>query len=97
MFYDKMCRMVFGVVSFLFFTFIASNISAFRNVFFLFGGYLFIYFTIFFLSSACLLRIFFHFINLTIKRFIGSLLNISWKISMMWFMLTRLYLMLASL
>ncbi|EAA5986074.1 hypothetical protein DQE21_10050 [Salmonella enterica subsp. enterica serovar Alachua] len=47
MFYDKMCRMVFGVVSFLFFTFIASNISAFRNVFFLFGGYLFIYFTIF--------------------------------------------------
>ncbi|EAM1088831.1 hypothetical protein EP554_15040 [Salmonella enterica] len=96
MFYDKMCRMVFGVVSFLFFTFIASNISAFRNVFFLFGGYLFIYFTIFSFIGLFAENIFsFHqFHN---KRFIGSLLNISWKISMMWFMLTRLYLMLASL
>ncbi|ECG1195147.1 hypothetical protein DQ961_23295 [Salmonella bongori] len=47
MFSDKMRKMVFGVLSFLFFTFIASKTSAFRNVFFLLGGYLFIYFTIF--------------------------------------------------
>lgn len=47
MFSDKMRKIIFGVVAFLCFTFIASNISVFRNVFFLFGGYLFIYFTIF--------------------------------------------------
>ncbi|EAO1327101.1 hypothetical protein KLQ09_004398 [Salmonella enterica] len=44
---EKLRRIVFGVICFIFFSFISFEIPALKNVFLLLGGYLFIYFAIF--------------------------------------------------
>ncbi|HGW3732455.1 hypothetical protein [Citrobacter freundii] len=47
MLFEKLRKILFGVICFLFFSFFSFKIPALKNVFLLLGGYLFIYFSIF--------------------------------------------------
>ena len=47
MFFDKLCKMIFGPICFLFFVLLGGYFPTVKNISILLGGYLFIYFTIF--------------------------------------------------